>query len=295
MTALVADGLGKRYRRHWALRDCSVTIPSGATVGLVGANGAGKSTFLHLAVGLLDPSEGTIAVLGSPPDSGTDARNKVGFLAQDAPAYPTLTVAEHLLLGQHLNPTWDHDFAVERVAHFGLPASQRAGRLSGGQRSQLALTLAMAKRPELLVLDEPVASLDPLARREFLADLMALVVEHHPTVVLASHLLADVERVCDHLIVLAAGRVCLAGAVDDLLATHKVLTGPRRDPNDAPDDHHVITVSHTERQTTLVVRTDGLVFDPRLAVTDISLEDLVLAYMERPPPPPLRHLTVAAS
>lgn len=295
MTALLAEGLGKRYRRHWALRECSVTIPSGATVGLVGANGAGKSTFLHLAVGLLDPTEGTISVLGSPPGAGTDARNRVGFLAQDAPVYPTLTVAEHLRLGRRLNPSWDDQLAGDRVARLGLPASQRAGRLSGGQRSQLALTLAMGKRPELLVLDEPVASLDPLARREFLADLMTLVAEHRPTVILSSHLLSDVERVCDHLIVLADGRVRLTGAVDDLVAGHKVLTGPRRDMGGVPGDQVVIKVSHTERQTTMVVRTERPVIDPRLEVSDIGLEDLVLAYMEHPPTSPARHLEVAGS
>ena len=190
--------------------------------------------------------------------------------------YTALSVADHLRLGRELNPQWDDDFATGRVARLGLPPAQRAGRLSGGQRSQLALTLAMAKRPELLVLDEPVSSLDPLARREFLQDLMELVAEHQPTVVLSSHLLADVERVRDYLVVLANGRVRLEGSVDDLLATHKVLTGPRRDVDALPANQTAIRVSHTDRQSTMLVRTSDPILDPRWIVADIGLEDLVL-------------------
>jgi ABC-2 type transport system ATP-binding protein len=198
-----------------------------------------------------------------------------------------LSVAEHLRLGRALNPQWDVDLATRRVERLGLPSSQRAGRLSGGQCSQLALTLAMAKRPELLVLDEPVSSLDPLARREFLQDLMELVAEHQPTVVLSSHLLSDVERVCDYLVVLAHGQVRLEGSVDDLLATHKVLTGPRRDARSLPSSQTPIRVSHTDRQSTMLVRTSEPVLDPRWIVSDIGLEDLVLAYMSADPTPDL--------
>ena len=203
--------------------------PRGHIVGLVGANGAGKTTLLHLTVGLLAPTAGTITALGARPAAGPHQLSRVGFLAQDAPVYSSLTVAEHLRLGQRLNPQWDRDLAADRVRRLGLDLGQRAGRLSVGQRSQLALTVAMGKRPELLLLDEPVASLDPLARREFLQDLMELAADLTPTVVLSSHLLSDVERVCDYLIVLADGQVRLQGAVDELLADHKILTGPRRD------------------------------------------------------------------
>ena len=210
---------------------------------------------------------------------------RVGFLAQDAPVYTALSVADHLRLGRELNPQWDDEFATGRVARLGLPSAQRAGRLSGGQRSQLALTLAMAKQPELLVLDEPVSSLDPLARREFLQDLMELVAEHQPTVVLSSHLLSDVERVCDYLVVLANGRVRLEGSVDDLLATHKVLTGSRRDVAALPANQTAIRVSHTDRQSTMLVRTSDPILDPRWIVSDIGLEDLVLAYMSADPRP----------
>jgi ABC-2 type transport system ATP-binding protein len=284
--AIAAAGLGRRYGRRWALRDCTLSVPAGRVVGLVGANGAGKTTLLHLVVGLLEPTEGSIAVLGERPGAGAAQLARVGFLAQDAPVYPSLTVADHLRLGARLNPGWDEGLASGRVDRLGLPLGQRAGRLSGGQRAQLALTLAMGKRPELLVLDEPVASLDPLARREFLSDLMALAAEHGPTVVLSSHLLADVERVCDYLVVLADGRVTVAGDVDELLASHKVLVGARRDGRTVPHDQEVIRCSHTDRQTTMVVRTTQPVFDPRWAVSDIGLEDLVLAYMAGTRPQP---------
>jgi ABC-2 type transport system ATP-binding protein len=280
MTAAIeAEDLGKRYGRRWALRNCTLSVPAGRVVGLVGANGAGKTTLLHLAVGLLDASEGTVTTLGERPGAGAEQLARVGFLAQAAPVYPSLTVAEHLELGERLNVRWDRPLATGRVERLGLDPRQRAGKLSGGQRSQLALTLAMAKRPELLVLDEPVSSLDPLARREFLQDLMGLVVEHEPTVVLSSHLLSDVERVCDHLIVLAGGQVRLTGAVDELLATHRLLTGPRRDLSSLPRDQTAVRASHTDRQTTVLVRTAGPILDPRWVVSDVGLEDLVLAYM----------------
>ena len=234
MSAIVAEGLGKRYGRRWALRDCTLEIPDGSVVGLVGANGAGKSTLLHLTVGLLEPTEGSLAVLGGRPGADAAQLAKVGFVAQDAPVYGWLSVADHLRLGAHMNPGWDTAMAGERISRLGLDLAQRAGKLSGGQRSQLALTLAIGKRPELLVLDEPVASLDPLARRTFLADVMELMADRQPTIILSSHLLSDIERVCDHLIVMAEGRVQLAGSVDELLDGHKLLTGPRRDLRSMP-------------------------------------------------------------
>jgi ABC-2 type transport system ATP-binding protein len=271
--------LGKRYRRRWALQDCTVAIPTGRVVGLVGANGAGKTTVMHMIVGLLRPSAGTVTVLGGRPADGPDQLARVGFLAQDAPLYGSLSVGDHLRLGRHLNPGWDEAGASSRVEGLGFDLGQRAGQLSGGQRAQLALTLAVAKRPELLLLDEPVAGLDPLARREFLQGLMESVAEHHLTVLLSSHLLGDVERVCDYLIVLAAGRVQLIGDVEELLATHRVLTGPRRDTRSLPADVEVIEETHTERQSTLVVRSQAPILDPSWTVRELGLEDLVLAYL----------------
>jgi ABC-2 type transport system ATP-binding protein len=278
-SALSAHGLGKRYRRRWALSDCTLDVPAGRVVGLVGPNGAGKTTLLNLAVGMLTPTSGTIEVLGGRPAAGPAQLAQVGYVAQDTPTYAGLSVEEHLRLGARLNPGWDDALARDRIERLGLDPAQRAGKLSGGQRAQLALTLGVAKRPELLILDEPVASLDPLARREFLQDLMEAVAEHELSVVLSSHLVSDLERVCDHLIVLVASRVQLAGDLDTLLATHHRLTGARRDPASLPADQHVISASHTDRQTTLLVRTDGAIHDPAWTVAQLGLEDLVLAYM----------------
>ena len=226
-----------------------------------GPNGAGKSTLLNLAVGLLAPTAGTIEVLGDQPASGPEELGRVGFVAQDTPTYSGLSVADHLQLGAHLNPTWDRDVAESRIDQLGLDPKQKAGKLSGGQRAQLALTLAVAKRPELLILDEPVASLDPLARREFLQILMETVADHGVSVVLSSHLVADLERVCDYLVVLVASRVQIAGPVDELLAEHHRLIGARRDPATLPGNQEVIEASHTERQSTFLIRTDRS--DPR--------------------------------
>jgi ABC-2 type transport system ATP-binding protein len=277
---LQARDLGKKYRRRWALWQCTLDIPAGHVTGLVGPNGAGKTTLLSLAVGLLTPSAGSIEVCGGRPAADADALGKVGFVAQDTPTYPGLTVADHLRLGARLNPRWDDAMARSRVESLGLDPGQRAGRLSGGQQAQLALTLGLAKRPELLVLDEPVASLDPLARREFLASLMEAVAEHGVSVVLSSHVVSDLERVCDHLVVLVDSQVRVEGDVESLLQSHLRLTGPLRDLATLPGDQHVVSASHTDRQSTLVVRTDAPVLDPSWTVGRLGLEDLVLAYME---------------
>jgi len=290
MTAVIeTQGLGKRYRRLWALADCTLSIPAGHVVGIVGPNGAGKTTLLSLAAGLLAPTTGTIEVLGGPPPENPAELARVGFVAQDAPVYAGLPVADHLRLGAHLNPGWDGALARGRIERLDLDPGQKAGKLSGGQRAQLALTLAIAKRPGLLILDEPVASLDPLARREFLQDLMEAVAEQGLSVVLSSHLIADLERVCDYLIVLVASRVLVAGPVDELLATHYLLTGPRRDPATLPAGQQVISASHTDRQTTLLVRTSGPVLDPAWTVSEVGLEDLALAYMKQARPARRNH------
>ena len=282
MSAVIeTSGLGRQYRRTWALRDCTLAIPEGHVVGLVGPNGAGKTTLLRLATGMLTPTRGTISVLGERPAAGPAQLARVGFVAQDTAVYSRMTVADHLRLGAWLNPGWDDDLARQRIGQLALDPKQRAGSLSGGQRAQLALTLAMAKRPDLLILDEPVASLDPLARREFLQGLMEAVADQRLSVVLSSHLVADLERVCDYLVVLVASRVRVAGEVSDLLAAHHRLSGPRRDARTLPSDQEVITESHTDKQTNLLVRTDGPVLDPAWAVKPVGLEDLVLAYMSR--------------
>jgi ABC-2 type transport system ATP-binding protein len=282
MTAVLeTEGLTKRYGRHPGLSDCTLHIPPGRVVGLVGPNGAGKTTLLQLAVGLLTPTAGRIEVLGGRPASGPDQLARVGFVAQDTPTYANLTVADHLRLGAHLNPRWDDEVAQTRIDRLGLDHARPAGKLSGGQRAQLALTLAVAKRPELLVLDEPVASLDPLARREFLQSLMEFTAESGASVILSSHLVADLERVCDFLIVLADSRVLVAGDVDELLATHPRLVGLRRDPEVLPAGATVIQASHTDRQSTLIVRSETPIDDGVWNSERLDLEDLVLAYMAK--------------
>jgi ABC-2 type transport system ATP-binding protein len=280
MTAAIeALGLGKKYGRRWALSDCTISIPGGCVVGLVGPNGAGKTTLLNLATGMLAPTTGRIEVLGNAPASGPGQLARVGYVAQDAPIYSGLSVADHLRLGAHLNPGWDGELATKRIKQLGIVMAQKAGTLSGGQRAQLALTLAIAKRPELLILDEPIASLDPLARREFLQVLMETTAESNISVIMSSHLVADLERVSEHLIVLVNSRVQVTGQIDQMLDTHYLLTGARRDVATLPASQHVISASHTDRQSTVLVRSSEPILDPTWSVSRLDLEDLVLAYM----------------
>lgn len=282
MIVLRAQGLGKKYKREWALTGCTLEIEAGHVTGLVGPNGAGKSTLLNIAAGMLEPTTGTIEVCGGVPGNGPDQLAKVGYVAQNTPVYPGLSIDEHLRFGAHLNPRWDAALATKRIERLGLDPKQPAGKLSGGQRAQLALTLGLAKRPELLLLDEPVAALDPLARREFLQVLMEAVAEDGLSVVMSSHLVNDLERVCDHLVVLVASQVRVMGDVDELLATHHRLSGPLRDVETLPADQHVVSATHTDRQTTVLVRTEAPILDPVWTVGQLSLEDLVLEYMSNP-------------
>jgi ABC-2 type transport system ATP-binding protein len=278
--ALHADGLGKRYGSKWALQDCTLEIPSGSVTALVGPNGAGKTTLLQLAVGLSTPSAGSVRVLGrSPREDASSVLPRIGFVAQEHPLYRGLTVGETLKLGRKLNPTWDDDLAHARVEELELPFGQKVGKLSGGQQAQVALTLALAKRPELLLLDEPVASLDPLARREFLQSVMEFVAESGTSVVLSSHIVTDLERVCDHLVILSHARTTLVGPIEEILASHRLLTGPRTDPAAVGRVHQVIRERHTERQTTLLVRANGHVYDSCWQLHEVDLEEIVLAYM----------------
>ncbi len=282
MTAVIeTNDLGKQYGRKWALRNCTLSIPEGKVVGLVGPNGAGKTTLLSLAVGLLTPTRGSITVLAGRPGDGPAQLEKVGFVAQDTPAYAGLSVGKHLLMGAYLNANWNQELAQRRIDQLGLDLRQKAGSLSGGQRAQLALTMAIAKQPELLLLDEPLASLDPLARREFLQGLMEIVASHAVSVVLSSHLIADLERVCDYLVLLVASHIQLAGEITELLATHHRLSGPRRDPRSLPSRHEVIEQSHTDKQSTFLVRTDQPILDPAWTVRPVTLDELVLAYMSQ--------------
>jgi ABC-2 type transport system ATP-binding protein len=272
--------LGMRYGSTWALRDCTLEIPAGSVTALVGPNGAGKTTLLHLVIGLSRQTAGTVEVLGLSPRSDANAvLPRLGFVAQDHPLYRMLTVAETLTFGRRLNAQWDDAFARARADRLGLELGKKVGTLSGGQQAQLALTLALAKRPDLLVLDEPVASLDPLARREFQNGVLEAVAETGMTVILSSHIVSELERVCDHLVTLVGSRTTLTGPIAEIVASHRLLTGPRGDSSSVARVHDVIRESHTERQTSLLVRADGHVYDSCWEQHEVDLEEIVLAYL----------------
>ena len=276
LPALETSALGKQYHSLWALRDCTLAVPAGSVTALVGPNGAGKTTLLQLAVGLSEPSAGRVLVFGaSPRDEPGEVLPRIGFVAQDHPLYRGFRLGELLKFGAALNPRWDDGLARERLDRLGLPLRRKAGTLSGGQQAQVALTLALAKRPELLLLDEPV---------EFLQSLMEAVADGGLTVVLSSHILADLERVCDHLVILSSSKVQLVGPIDEIVDAHRVLTGIRSNPGAVARVHAVVHESHTERQTTLLVRANGHLYDSRWQVDEVSLEEIVLAYLARRTP-----------
>jgi ABC-2 type transport system ATP-binding protein len=276
-----------------ALTECTVTVPEGRVSALVGPNGAGKTTLLRLLAGLASPTGGTARVLGGEPRQDPAFLAEVGYLAQEIPLYRRFTAADHIRIGAHMNPRWDAALARARLAELRVPLDQRVGTLSGGQRAQVALALTLAKRPRLLLLDEPVAALDPLARRNFLATLTSAMADAagELTVVLSSHLVTDLERVCDHIILLAGSRVQLCGDIDTLLAEHKVLVGPRQDTAPVERTHTVVHRVTTARQSTLLVRLNGPVTDPGYEAEDVTLEDLVLAYMGADEASAGKHLT----
>jgi ABC-2 type transport system ATP-binding protein len=290
--AIETLALTKRYRRVTALSDCSITVPAGRISALVGPNGAGKTTLLRLLAGLARPTGGTAAVLGGVPRAEPAFLAEIGYLAQEIPLYRRLSAEDHITAGAHLNPRWDGDAARARLRDLRVPLGQPVGTLSGGQRAQVGLTLALAKHPRVLLLDEPVAALDPLARRQFLATLTTAVADAvgDLTVLLSSHVIADVERVCDHMVLVAAARVQLCGDIDELLATHKLLVGPRKDTSALERTHTLVQATRTDRQSTLLVRLGGPVLDPAYQVSDLSLEDLVLGYMGADAAPGSAHL-----
>ena len=276
------SGLGRRYGRRWALRDCSLALPEGRVIALVGPNGAGKSTLLNLAAGLLRPSEGVLRLFGEPLRDRPSMLARVAYMAQDSALYPTFTVTDLLTFGRRLNPGWDDGFARDRLARLRLPTDVPAGRLSGGQRAQVALVLALAKRPRLLLLDEPLASLDPVARHDVMALLMEAVAEAGMTVLLSSHIISDLVDTCDWLVAINQGRVQVSGDIDDLLATHKLIVGPRDALDTLPARLPVVGQSVNGRQASLLVRLDGQPLGPAWTVRDTSLDELVLNYLRQP-------------
>ncbi|MEU3572989.1 ABC transporter ATP-binding protein [Kitasatospora sp. NPDC036755] len=284
--ALEARGLGKRYRRGWALRDCSFRLPAGRICGLVGPNGAGKSTLLGLATQQIQPTEGELRIFGVPAgDAAT--RPRTAFLGQDKPLFKGFTVAETLRLGAELNPAWDMASA-ERIVEAGrIPTDARIGTLSGGQHTRVAFALAFGKRPDLLLLDEPMADLDPLARHDLGSLMLAEAAERGITVVMSSHLLSELEDMCDHLLVLAEGRVRLAGDTDAIVPAHLLVTGRVADGDPlAPLAPHTVVDHRVQgRQFQALIRPNGPL-RPEWAVAEPTLEEVLLAHLRSPDAPP---------
>ncbi|MGV9382823.1 ABC transporter ATP-binding protein [Nonomuraea sp. NPDC003707] len=268
--ALETNGLGVRYRRSWALRDCSLSIPAGRVAALVGPNGAGKTTLMHAAVGMLKPTCGSVVVHG-----------EVAFVAQDRPLTERFTAAEMLAFGRRVNPRFDDGAARDRLGRLGVPLDRKVGVLSGGQRAQVAITLAMARRPDLLVLDEPLANLDPLARHDVMRSIMAEVAERELTVLLSSHVVADIEETCDWLVMLNDGQVQVSGDIEELLAGHYVLTGSTEPAGPMAAGAAVVSASRAGRQAELLVRGEPAP-DPRGQARRAGLADLVMGYLRSP-------------
>ncbi|MFJ8020540.1 ATP-binding cassette domain-containing protein [Streptomyces sp. NPDC096311] len=278
--ALCATGLGFRYRARggWALRDCEFTVPGGRVTALVGRNGAGKSTLLHLAAGLLRPRAGEIRVLDAAVPGTPETRARVALLTQDKPLYPRFTVADTLLMGEKLNSSWDQAVAEGTVREGGIALSARVGELSPGHRTRVALALALGKRPDLLLLDEPMADLDPVARGEIMAALMAEAAEHGTSIVLSSHVLPELEQTCDRVLLLRDGRVELSEDAEALRESHAVLTGHADQADTLAARHTVVHRRAGGRQMTALVRQHGpLVGDWH--VDRPSLEDILIGYL----------------
>jgi len=282
MNVIEASNLCKNYGSTQALRECTFMIPAGHVVALVGPNGAGKSTLLNLAVGLLMPTEGSLSVLGGRAPGSRAALNGIAYVAQDTPLYRNLSATDMMHLTRNLNLHFDWAYAETRLGALGIPLTRKARKLSGGQQAQLALTLALSRHPSLLILDEPVAMLDPIARHDFMATVLAAAVDEGVSVLLSSHVLAELERVADYLILMSKGRVQVAGEVDDLLASHRVLTGPA-DKAVTGDDYRVVHARQGEVQTQLIVQTTVQDRAPSgWESHPVGLEELALAYLREP-------------
>ena len=276
MPALQTIGLGKQYGHTWGLRDCSFEIPTGRIAALVGPNGSGKSTLLRMAVGITRPTTGQVRAFGRAPE---EVLPRIGYLDQERPLYRSFKVGEMLRFGEKLNPHWDAATARQYLGELNISVDSRVGHLSVGQQAQVALTMCLAKRPDLLLLDEPVAALDPLARQSLMQVLLRAVVHDGTTVLLSSHAIADLVTVCDYVIILSASRVSLADDLEYVLASHRLLVGAR--DTSAPVGTDVISATHTGRQTNLLVRVAEPIDDVPWRVEEPTLEEIVIAYLRR--------------
>jgi ABC-2 type transport system ATP-binding protein len=283
MNVIETAGLGKCYGKAWALRDCTVTVPEGHLAALVGPNGAGKSTLMNIVVGLSVPTVGAVTVLGGNPAGSPAGLDGIAFMAQDAPLYKNFSAAEMLHLTRNLNRSFDESYAKQRLAGLGIPLKKKSGKLSGGQQAQLALTLALARHPRLLILDEPLAALDPLARQDFMATVMTSMTDDGVSVMLSSHAIAELERMADYLVVLGGGELRIAGETDELLAEHRVLTGPAAHADRIAARLSPIQDRRAGAQAHLLVRNGGSAGEeavpPGWEAHPVSLEEVILAYL----------------
>jgi ABC-2 type transport system ATP-binding protein len=283
MNIIETTGLGKQYGKSWALRDCTLAIPEGHLAALVGPNGAGKSTLMNMAVGLSVPTAGTVTVLGGKPAGSQAALDGIAFMAQDAPLYKNFSAADMLHLTRNLNLSFDDSYAKMRLDGLGIPLKKKSGKLSGGQQAQLALTLALARHPRLLILDEPLAALDPLARQDFMATVMTSMTDDGVSVLLSSHAIAELERMADYLVVLGGGELLISGETDELLAGHRILTGPAAEADRLAGQLSLVQDKRAGAQAHLLVRTDGpagaAAVPPGWEAHPVSLEQVILAYL----------------
>jgi ABC-2 type transport system ATP-binding protein len=262
---LEAHGLAKRYRRGvWALEGIDLTLPEGGITALVGPNAAGKSTLIRTWVGFEKPTRGSVAVMGSDPwrDRSHTLAN-IGYVPQSPALYDGLSVNDHLDLAAQLRPGFDRTYALQRLAQLDIPGGRGARSLSGGQQAQVALALALGTRAPILLLDEPLASLDPLARREFLHVLTDAVRGDGATALLSSHIVTDIEQACDRLIVLGVGRVLLHETVATALAEHAISMTER--------GNAVASFAAADGSRIFLVRGDG--------ERPATLEEVVLGYL----------------
>lgn len=296
MNAIETEALGKRYGKAWALRDCTLTIPDGRLTALVGPNGAGKSTLMNMVAGLSVPTMGTVTVLGGHPAGSQTALDGIAFMAQDAPLYKSLSGADMIHLTRNLNRGFDDAYAKQRLDGLGIPLKKKSGKLSGGQQAQLALTLALARHPRLLILDEPLAALDPLARQDFMATVMTSMADDGVSVLLSSHAIAELERMADYLVVLGGGELRLVGETEELLAGHQLLTGPAAEADRVAALFSPVQDKRGAAQAHLLVRTDaaagGAQVPPGWEAHPVSLEEVILAYLR--PVGPANSVTASA-
>jgi ABC-2 type transport system ATP-binding protein len=284
MNVIETHALNKSYRQTSALHDCTLVIPDGHLVALVGPNGAGKTTLLNLVVGLVLPTGGHVTVLGGHPAGSLAALDGIAFVAQNAPLYRNLSAADLLHETRNLNHHFDRRYAERRLGELEIPLRQKAGKMSGGQQAQLALTLALARRPRLLVLDEPLANLDPVAREGFMATVMAAVATDGVSVVLSSHVLAELARVADYLVAITNGGVQLVGEVADLLAAHCLLTGPAAQAERYASTWDVVHAGLAGGQVQLLIRRGARSASVPSGWEEraVTLEELTMAYLREP-------------